>query len=276
VIASQDLGALGLRAGEPLRLSCPPGDALRGIVGWVPLLLLLLLRKANRTRQIWAVLLPTLALYLVFGVAERTLNAYLVFHYHQYICSVIADLMRFLAVSLALVVAVADLLTPPWRWLRFLVLYFLLFLATNLQIASNAWPFLSASAWTAFFAVFLLIFLTGHGVVTAVLRHWVGAERFRTFYAGFCVVAGTVPLLILAAVEWKLSRSMQLSSTTERFRIIVVLASALSLPWLVYSGYVLLAARNSVCGERLTRAFGLPLAERKASPEFEAVAALTR
>ena len=96
-MASQNIGSLGPRDGPVVRVNCPVGDSLRSVVGWFVVVLLLLLRKANRVKEAWALLVPLAVLYLALGVVERPLNAYLVFHYHQYICSALADLLRYFA-----------------------------------------------------------------------------------------------------------------------------------------------------------------------------------
>jgi hypothetical protein len=66
-------------------------------------------------------------------------------------------------------------------------------------------------------------------------------------------------------VEGHLSRSVQLQSTQEQFRVVVALASAISLPYLVFFAFVVLALRNSLYRGRLARAFGVSnlAAERK-------------
>ena len=78
-------------------------DSLRSVAGWFVVILLLLLRKANRVKEAWTLLVPLVALYLALATAERQLNAYLIFHLHQYICSGLADLLRYFALSVAIV-----------------------------------------------------------------------------------------------------------------------------------------------------------------------------
>ena len=96
-------------------VECPVGDSLRSVAGWFVLVLLLLSRKANRLKAAWTLLIPLVALYLALAVAERLLNAYLIFHYHQYICSALADLLRYFALSLAILLAIADRLDSEWH-----------------------------------------------------------------------------------------------------------------------------------------------------------------
>jgi hypothetical protein len=219
--------------------------------------LLLLLRKANRLKAACALLIPLFAIYSVLAVVERQLNGYLVFHYHQYICSALADLLRYFALSLAILLAIADRLDIPWRPVRFALVFLLLLLSADVQIASNGWPFLDTAKWALIFTLILLLFMTGHSLLHAVLRRWVKPARFRWWYGAFCLVFGLVPLLTLGAVEACLSRSPQLQSTQEQFRIVVVLTGAIAPPYLVFFAFILLALRSPLYCDRLARAFGL-------------------
>jgi hypothetical protein len=257
VVASQNIGSLGPRDGPVVRVNCPVGDSLRSVVGWFVVVLLLLLRKANRVKEAWALLVPLAVLYLALGVVERPLNAYLVFHYHQYICSILADLFRYFALSVAILLACADRLDIPWRPVRFILVFLLLGLCADVQIALNGWPVMDSGRWAVVFAVMLLVFMVGHSLVHAVLRRCFKPARFRWWYSGFCLVFGLAPMLALGAVEVHLSRSTQLSSTLEQYRIVVVLASAISLPYLLFYAFILLALRSPLYCKRFVRAFGV-------------------
>ena len=221
------------------------------------MLLLLSLRQANRVKEAWALLVPLAVLYLVLAVAERQLNAYLVYHYHQYICSVLADLLRYFALSVAILLAIADRLDIPWRPVRFVLVFLFLLLCVDAQIATNEWPFLDAGKWAIIFALILVVFMVGHSLIHAVLRRCFKPARFRWWYSGFCLVFGLAPMLTLGAVEAHLSRSIQLSSTQEQFRIVVVLASAITLPYLLFFAFILLALRNPLYCDRFAQAFGV-------------------
>ena len=256
-MASQALGPLGARDGPAVQVNCPVGDSLRSVAGWLVVVLLLLLRKANRVKEAWSLLVPLLVVYLVLAVAERQLNTYLIFHIHQYISSATADLLRYFALSLAVLLAVADRLDIPWRPVRFVVVFLFLLLCTDVQIATNEWPLVDAGILAVIFAVILLLFMVGHSLLQAALRRWVRPARFRWWYGGFCLVFGLVPLLTLGALEVHLSRSVQLNSTREQFRVAVVLASAISLPYLVFFAFILLGLRSPLYRHRLARAFGL-------------------
>jgi hypothetical protein len=241
------------------------GDSLRSAAGWFVLVLLLMLRKANRVKKAWALLAPLVVLYLVLAVAERQLNAYLIFHIHQYICSATADLLCYFALSVAILLAIADRLDIPWRSVRFVLVLLFLLLCADVQIVMNAWPFGEAGVWAVIFGVILLLFLVGQSLFHAVLQRCFKPARFRWWYGGLCLVFGLAPMLALGVVEAYLSRSVQLQSTQEQFRVVAVLASALSLPYLVFFAFVVLAVGSAMYRDRLARAFGVTglAAERK-------------
>ena len=133
---------------------------------------------------------------------SEQLNAYLVYHYHQYICSALADLLRYFALSLAILLAIADCLDIPWRLLRFVLVSLFLLLCADVQVGTNEWPFLDAGKWAIIFAVILLLFMVGHSLVHAVLRRCFKPPRFRWWYPGFCLVFGLVPLLVLGVIDF--------------------------------------------------------------------------
>ncbi len=205
----------------------------------------------------WLLLVPLLAVYVLLGTIERQLNGYLVFHYHQYICSSISDLLWFLSVSMAVLLTFGDKLTMPWRLLRFLLICAFLFLLNSIQIALNAWPFLDAGKWAIIFGVILMLFMVGNSIVRALLRWAAGPARFRWWYAGFCLFIGVVPLLVLLIMETQTNRATQLQSSMERFRMAVVLTSAICLPYAVSSVFVLLGIRSSLYRDRLANVFGV-------------------
>jgi len=235
-------------------------------------ILLLSLRKANRVKEAWTLLAPLLALYVALAVAERLLNAYLIFHIHQYLCSAMADLLRYSALAIAILLAIADRLEIPWRLVRFVLAFFFLLLCVDAQIALNAWPWLEAERWMTFFAWFLLVFLVGNSLVRAVLRRCVRPARFPWWYGGFCVVLGLVPLLALRAVEAHFSHFSQLQSVFEQYRIAVVLTGAITLPYLVFFAFLCLGLRSPLYRDRLARAFGLAGLAPVPAPKPEPVA----
>jgi hypothetical protein len=239
-------------------VACPIIDSLRSVAGWFIVVLLLLLRKANRTRQAWLLLAPLFAVYLSAAIVERQLNAYLVFNLHQYLCSTFCDLLCFFSVSVAVVLCLAnDAWKASWRFLRFLAVLVLLSVIGSLQIALNPWPMLDAGGWAVIYGIMAFIFMVGHSLLTAILRRWVQGVRFWRWYAGLCLALGVVPLLVLLEIERHQSGSIQLHSNFETFRVAIVLATVFSLPWFAMFWFGLLAACTPFWRERLASSFGV-------------------
>jgi len=255
VVPARDLDALGPPVGEPVTVNVPIWDSLRSVYLWFGLLALLL-RKANRSRAGWSVLAPLLAVYVVLGVAERLLNAYFIFNLHQYLCSIIGDLLRFLAVSLAVLLSVADLLPVKYRLIRFLLVFLMLLVAGVGQVASNAWPMFAGIGWAICYGVFLFIFLAGQSGSSAILGRLFRGAQFARWRARFCLGFGLGPILVLGGLECWLSGAKQLQSRLELFRLLILLSAALCLPYVVFYGFMVLARRNQLYSARFARAFG--------------------
>jgi hypothetical protein len=253
-VAAQDIGSLGPREGEPVTIHCPIPDALRSVYLWF-VLFLLLLRKPNRTRHAWAVLIPLLAVYLILFAAERRLNAYFIFYYHQYMCSSICDLLRFSALSLAILLSVSDLVAVRNRLLRFLLVFLILLITGGVATLPNAWPMLTPFAWAVWFGVFLLIFLVGHSIARALLRRLFGLDWFEWLYMGFCLLFGIGPMAILGVVESAVSHSNSVQ-IRELLRVAIILSAAISPPYFVLFCFVVLARLSPFYRRRFARCFG--------------------
>jgi hypothetical protein len=141
--------------------------------------------------------------------------------------------------------------------LRFVLVSLFLLLCVDVQVGANEWPFLDAGKWAIIFAVILFLFMVGHNLVHAVLRRCFKPPRFRWWYPGFCLAFGLVPLLVLGVIEFYPRHSVQLQSSLELYRVVVVLTSAITLPYLVFYAFILLALRSPFYRARLARAFGV-------------------
>jgi len=235
---------------------CPALDSLRGAILWLVLLGILLVRKANRTVAAWAILFPLLAIQLILSVAEGRLNAYFIFHYHQYLCSSICELMRLFALALAILLAMSERTAIRNRFLRWAVVTAILLALGSAGIGSQAWPFLGVGGWTLIYTVFVLIFMAGNAGVKAVLGRLVGRDRFDRWYEGFCLVWGIGPVLILGGIEFGLSDIRQPQGSLEALRFLITLGAAVCLPYLVLFWFVLLARFSPRYRERLGRCLG--------------------
>jgi hypothetical protein len=253
---------LGPREGKPVKAACPLSDSLRSVAGWFIVALLLLLRKGNRTRQAWLLFAPLFAVYLSAAVVERQLNAYLVFYVHQYLCSALCDVLCFFSVGIAIVLCLAD---DAWkassRLLRFLAVLLSLCLIGGLQVAINAWPTINGAPMlylgqsVAIYGIMAIIFMVGHRLLTAVLRRCVQGVRFWRWHAALCLALGVVPLLVLFAIDARMSAAIQLQSTRDTFRIVTLLASGFSLPWFAMFWFAVLGAGKPYWRRRLAPSF---------------------
>jgi hypothetical protein len=214
----------------------------------------LLMRRSNRTGHAWTILLPLLAIHLILHIAEREINSYVIFHLHMYICSQICELLRFLALGLAVLLTVSDLLKVRSRLLRFILVFLILFCTGIAGILLNAPRILNASVLTILFGLFLLIFMVGLRIVLGVLRRLFGHHQL-SWCLGVCLVFGLLPILILGSIELILSRSVQLQSTQELLRVLIVLSQAISAPYFVFSGFVLLAVLSPFYRSRFEHCF---------------------
>jgi hypothetical protein len=296
-VPEQDIAALGPAQGPAVPVHCPIRDSLRRVLLWF-VLLVLMLRKPNRTRQAWTLVLVLGALSLLLHAAEGYVNAHVVFYLHRHICTVICELLQALAMALAVLLAMSDLIALRHRLLRFLLVFFILFEAGAVAILPNAPVVLSTGVWIAVFGFFLLVFMIGHAILQALLR--VCSDAGRRFFAGraslrqappefapepleangnaqrtkicpdghttnllawsaaLSLLLGAGPLVAFAIIGSILSRSLQLQSTLEYFRLAVTLSQALLGPYFVLSWFLLLALFVPLYRERLSRCFGYP------------------
>jgi hypothetical protein len=214
------------------------------------------MRKANRTSTAWAILAPLILINLLLGAAERLLNAYFVFHYHQYVCSALGDLLRVFALSIAAWLALADLLQLRSRLLRFLLAFLFLLLAGVWQLAPNQWPMLNSSFWIIAYFIMLMAFMLGHAGLKALLSRFSGPKGFPNGYAGLCLLFGLGPILIIGGLGLKLDRPTELSSTFELIRTWIVLGAAFTLPYFVLFWFILSARFFPSLAPRLANGFG--------------------
>lgn len=256
-MAQQDIGSLGPAQGPPVPAYCPLKDALRRMLLWF-LLLGLLLRKPNRNRQAWSIMLVLVAVSLFLHAAESYINAYIIFYLHRHICTVICESLQALAVAMAVLLAGSDLIALGNRLLRFVLVFLILFEAGAVAIFANASVVLSAGLWIAVFGFFLLVFLIGHAIFQTLLRRLVKRRRLGWSVA-LSLLLGAGPVLAFAVVGSILNRSVQLQSTIEYFRLAVTLSQALLGPYFVFFWFLLLALLVPLYRERLARSFGYPM-----------------
>ncbi len=259
----RDLGPLGPREGPQASVWCPLSDSLRSLGPWFLLGGLLLLRKANRTRAAWAVLFPLTAVYLVLHIVEATVNSHSTWNCTAYRCSLACELLRSLALGLAVLLTVSDLIRVRRRFLRAAVVFSIVVLSGSMARLLNA-PLsvvmqpnppsaLSAPTWSILFGVLVLVFLLGLRVITALLRRWAGPRTLK-WCAGICLVLGIASVLVLASVK-PLLTSTPLLTTRHLIVNLGALAQPFLAPYFVFFWFAVLALRSPFYRQRFTNCF---------------------
>ncbi len=216
-------------------------------------LLVVLLRRANRTASAWAIWVPIGMVFLVLHVVEGALNSYFLFYGHQCLCSSLSELARLLTLAIGILLAVSDRLTVRNRFYHWLWVFFILVGMAGIGIGFEAWPFFHARAWTLIFGGLLLVFMASHSGLQVLLNRLASPARWDLWHVGCCGLLGLLPILVPGILELRLDGSNQVLSSLERLRALIVLGAAVSLPYLVLLAFVLWAQLNPFCGDRLAR-----------------------
>jgi hypothetical protein len=236
-------------------VNVPLVDSLRSVGLWFVLLGLLLFRKPNRTAHARTLLLPLMAVYLTLHIVESQTNTHVLFYIHRYICSGICELLRALTVGLAVLLAISDLITFRNRVVRFIAVFLILFFVGTFTIRLNTPVILATPIWTAMFGFVLFVFMISHAIIHTLLR-WLSRRHRLAWCGGVSFMLGCAPILTMVIVEKILSRSMQLQSTWEVFRLIATLSQAVSGPYFVFFWFVLLALLSRFYRQRIALCFG--------------------
>jgi len=255
-VAEHDFGSLGTPQGPPVAVDCPLRDALRSIFLWF-VVLALLLRKPNRSRQAWTLLLALGAVFLILHVAESYINAHIIFYLHRHMCSLVCEMLRALAGALAVLLAMSDLITPRRRPFRFILAFLILFAAGAAAILLNAPVVANGNLWAAVFGFFLLVFLIGHAMVHTLLR-WLTGPRQLAWSVGISLLLGVAPTVAFAITGSILNRSVHLQSVIISFRFAVMVSQVILTPYFVLFWFLLLALLVPLYRRRLAQSFGYP------------------
>ena len=196
ITAVRNLGSLAPLEGPPTVVECPLRDSLRSVYPWFVLGGLLLLRRANRTRAAWAILLPLLAVYAAVYIVENTVGHRAFWYLTPTICSLICEMLRSLALGIAFLLAVADLIKVRSRFLRFILTSLVIFIAGGSAILLNTPFLLESHLWLIPFGVVLLIFRAGLSLIAALLRRFSRRHQLQ-WCAGVSLILGACSILIL-------------------------------------------------------------------------------
>jgi hypothetical protein len=263
-VAVYDLGSLGPVEGPAVSVPCALLDSLRSVYLWFVLGGLLLLRRANRTRAAWAVVLPLLAVYAVLHVVEGIVGSHSLWCVTPFLCSLVCEMLRSLALGLAILLTVSDRVKVRSRVLRDALTFVILVSAGSAAIALNA-PlssvrsakgtlFLSPSLWSIVFGVVVLIFMIGLSLISAVLRRLTGGRALQ-WCARVCFALGTASILVLVGTHLLIAGSRSMSSQQSLFLAGTLLGSFLG-PYLVFFWFVLLALLSPFYRQRFAHCLG--------------------
>ncbi len=237
-------------------------DSLRSVYLWFVLGGLLLLRRANRTRAAWGIILPLVAVYAILHVVERTVGSHGLWNVTPYLCSLACEMLRALALGLAFLLAVSDVIRFRRRVPGAIVKFLVVVVAGTAAVVFNA-PLsvavrlqqsaLNVLLWTLLFGIMVLVFLIGLSIVSALLRWLTGGQALK-WCARVCFVLGAASILILVATKLLVDSTQSMSSRQSFFYAGALLEPFLA-PYLVFFWFIVLALLSPFYRQRFTNCF---------------------
>jgi hypothetical protein len=173
-------------------------------------------------------------------------------------------MLRSLALGLAVLLTISDLIPVRRRFLRAAAVFSIVVLSGSTARLLNA-PLsvvmqpnppsaLSASTWSILFGVLVLVFLLGLSVITALLRRWAGPQTLK-WCARICLVLGIASVLVLAGVKWLLA-SAQLLTTRQAIVSLGTWLEPFLAPYFVFFWFAVLALLIPFYRQRFANCFG--------------------
>jgi hypothetical protein len=237
-------------------------DSLRSVYLWFALGGLLLLRRANRTRAAWGIILPLVAVYTILHVVERTVNSHGLWNVTPFLCSLACEMLRSLALGLAFLLAVSDVIKFRWRVLQTLVEFLVIVGTGCATIALNAPLFvvmrlhqstLNVFLWTVIFGLMVLVFMIGLGIISALVRR-LARGRALKWCARVCFALAAASILVLVGARLLMGSTQLMSSRQSLFTAGALLEPFLA-PYLVFCWFALLARLSPFYRQRFTNCF---------------------
>jgi hypothetical protein len=260
IVPCQEIGKLGPKQGEPATVQMPLSDAWRGAFLWLLLIGLLILYPANRTHYAWSLFFMTVGICVFVQAIEYGLSRFFLFHWHINFCSVMSEALQFFAVSWAILLCLSHWIRTRIAFIRFVLLLVTMVVLGCIAAWLCPWTFLPGAVYPLLYCVCVCIFWTGHAVARYVIR-LISPRRYMRWFTAWCLTIGWVPILVLGTTQYVLSRSVQLQSTMELFRVSIFFCSLLCLPYAIYACFLLLAGNSTFWRERLDRCFELPCSQ---------------
>jgi hypothetical protein len=255
---------MGPAAGPAVSVPCALVDSLRSVYLWFVLGGLLLWRRANRTKAAWAVVLPLLAVYAVLHAVEEIVGCYGDWSFTPFVGGLVCEMLRSLALALAVLLTVSDWIQVRSRVLRAALTFAILVAAGSAAIALNA-PlssvtstrptlFWSPAKWSIVFGIEILIFLIGLGLISAVLRRLAGG-RALAWCGQVCFTLGMVSVMVLMGTKLLIDWGPLGSRQSQLYFVYGTLVETFLAPYFVFFWFVLLALWSPFYRQRLTTCF---------------------
>ena len=183
-------------------------------------------------------------------VGEDIVNRYAQWYVTPSICSTLCEMLRALALGLAFLLALSDLIKVRHRFLRFLLTSLVIFLPGVTALLLNA-PFAFENrVWVVAFGLFLLIFRLGLSLIGALLRR-LSRRHPLPWCAGTCLFLGVVSILILVGAGLA-SHATRMLSTRQSLFYLALAPQPFLAPYFVFFWFVLLALRSPFYRQRFT------------------------
>lgn len=254
IVAGKDIGSLGAASGQAVTVEYSTGNWLRSSFLWI-VLFLLLLRKANRTLRGWLIWVPVLVSYVLICFLEKGMLApSVVFYQVQYMAASFCELLRLFAISLGILLAIADLLVNvKGRYIRFVPILLILFACGAAQARLDGWPAFDTRVWTISYFGLLVFFFVFHRVLIRVSAR-ISRRDALVWYPAVCLAAGVLPVISIAAVMAGGNTNL----TADPARFMWLLGPAACVTSLILGLFAAASLKNPVYRQRFIYCFAEP------------------
>jgi hypothetical protein len=248
-------------------VECPLRDSLRSVYPWFVLMLLMLLRRSNRTRRAWAVFLPLLAIYGVLRLAENGSDGPMAWYVSMHIRAFVCESLRALALGIALLVAISDSIRVRSAFLRRLLALVVVLSGGTAAILLNAPIAANSAIPVVAFAAIVLISALGVAVISVLLRWLLGRHDLRWHVSVYLMLA-VGPFLLIRGVRLLLLHGPRsLLSTLQQVTIAGIVTQVLFAPYFVFFCFALLALLSPANRRRLANCLAKEIPTASDAPQ---------
>jgi hypothetical protein len=254
IVPVRNLGSAGPSEGLPITVDCPLWDSLRSVYPWLALSALLLLRRNNRNRRAWAVLLSLLAVYGILHVVESRPDGPMTWYISIYVRSFVCDALRALALGVALLLAVSDRIRFRSSVLRRLLSILIVFVGGGAAVLLNAPLAVNNTIWVLAFALILFVAALGMSIIARLLR-WVLGRTDLRWHAAVYLVLGVGPILLVHGARLLIGTYPAMLSTLNQVLLASIVSQIVFAPYFVFFCFAVLALLSPFHRQRLAHCF---------------------